>query len=151
MDTAILAALIGAAGAIIAAATGAVIAAKMTSRHKQPDPSTSLPPLPPLEPYKSAGPSSTASTTTVAPGSRTAPGVSGVHNATVKFAGFWVRLLAGLIDVVLVVFSSYVGFVIAKNLLWRGPAAVDEDILGVFGGRPLCLLRFSYSTSFSRL
>jgi hypothetical protein len=100
--------------AALITATGAVLAAMLMRGHKQPDiprhdeheraglkthTVTTLPPLPPLEPYKTAGPSRTASTTTVSPEPWTAPGVIGGRDATVKYAGFWVRLLAGLIDV----------------------------------------------------
>jgi uncharacterized RDD family membrane protein YckC len=88
--------------AALITAAGAVVAAMVMSRHKADGTglktSAGLPPLPPLEPYRSAGPS-------------IAPGVSGVHDATLKFAGFWVRLLAGAIDVVLLfVLAAVVGW-----------------------------------------
>jgi uncharacterized RDD family membrane protein YckC len=104
--------------AALITAAGAVVAAMVMSRHKQLDTSTNLPPLPPLEPYKSAGPSRTASTTTVSPGSRIAPGVSGVNDTTVRFAGFRVRLLAGLIDgtIQLGLISPVVIWIITQSL-----------------------------------
>jgi uncharacterized RDD family membrane protein YckC len=133
--------------AALITATGAIVAAMLASRHKQPDipppdeterglkthTLTGLPPLPPLDPYKSAVPSRSTFTTTVSPEPWTAPGVIGGHGATVRYAGFWVRLLAGLIDAVLVVFSFCATFVIFKFLFLR-LAPGDEDAFGVFGG-----------------